>query len=76
MKRVAKHIQHVHKTTQTVYRRAMPAKKSHRAIVWAIFLSISCIVSVQILYPLDRAVPLARLDGKMVGFQKETELIG
>lgn len=54
----------------------MPAKKSHRAIVWAIFLSISCIVSVQILYPLDRAVPLARLDGKMVGFQKETELIG
>lgn len=51
------------------------ARRVHRhinshALFWVIFLSISGVIALQLLYPQDRAVPFARLNGKLVGYQK------
>lgn len=75
MKRVAKRVQRVHAKTKTLYHKAMPEKKSHRVFIWTAFFAVAAILAVQILYPLDRAVPWARLNGSMVGFHQETEII-
>lgn len=56
------------------YYSRMPQRKLHRILVWVAFLSYSVIFSIQMLYPLDRALPLASLFGESVGFQKHEDL--
>ena len=64
----------LHKKVKQTYRSAMPEQKRHRMLVWAAFFVVAAILAVQILYPLDRALPLARMNGRWVGWQSETDL--
>lgn len=64
----------LHKKVKQTYRSAMPEQKRHRMLVWAAFFVVVAILAVQILYPLDRALPLARMNGRWVGWQSETDL--
>lgn len=52
----------------------MPDKKHHRVMIWVIFLSISIVLAIQILYPIDRALPLSRIGNEPVGFVQENYL--
>lgn len=66
-----------HATKHTVrhhYYKKMPDKKSHRVLIWTAFLSYSLMAALQLLYPLDRALPLASIPGKDVGWQQEVEV--
>lgn len=56
------------------YYRRMPDKKHHRILIWVVFSSVVGIIAAQLLYPLDRALPLAKFDGELVGWQKEDAL--
>jgi len=56
------------------YDRHMPDKKHHRVLVWVFFLTIVSVVAAQLLYPLDRALPLARIHNERVGFADEATL--
>lgn len=56
------------------YYSRMPQRKLHRILVWVAFLSYAGIFSVQMLYPLDRALPLASLFGEAAGYKKHEEL--
>lgn len=56
------------------YRRVMPNKKSHRVAIWVAILSYTAITLVQLLYPLNRALPLATMFGQNVGGKTHTEL--
>lgn len=47
----------------------MPNKKHHRVLLWVVFLFITITIAVQMLYPLERALPLARIGGQPVGWQ-------
>ena len=53
----------LHKKVNQTYRSAMPEQKRHWMLVWAAFFVVAAILAVQILYPLDRALPLARMNG-------------
>ena len=64
----------LHKKVKQTYRSVMPEQKRHRMLVWAAFFVVVAILAVQILYPLDRALPLARMNGCWVGWQSETDL--
>lgn len=57
------------------YRSVMPAKKHHRILVWVVFFVITGVIVGQMLYPLDRAVPFARLGHDTVGWERESTLI-
>lgn len=46
----------------------MPNKKHHRILIWVVFLFTSLIIAAQLLYPLDRALPLARINDTSVGW--------
>lgn len=52
----------------------MPNKKGHRILVWVAFLVCSGLIAAQMMYPLDRALPFARLDSRAVGWKSEIEL--
>lgn len=65
---------HVTHAVRRHYNRVMPAQSHHRAIVWVVFLCVVGIIAVQMLYPLDRAVPLARLGDRWVGGQQHQQL--
>jgi len=54
----------------------MPNNKHHRVLIWVLFLSYAFIVAVQMLYPLDRALPLATVFGDSVAWQTDEELAG
>lgn len=56
------------------YQQVMPARKSHRILIWVAFFSISIIIAVQMLYPVDRAVPFASITGQAVGFEVHEQL--
>ena len=60
------------KVKQT-YRSAMPEKTPPDVSLGGVFV-VAAILVVQILYPLDRALPLARMNGRWVGWQSETDL--
>ena len=72
--RAAASAKRLHKKVKQTYRSAMPEQKRHRMLVWAAFFVVVAILAVQILYPLDRALPLARMNGRWVGWQSETDL--
>lgn len=60
--------------TRHYYYQVMPDKKHHRIAIWAVFLLYALIVAVQMLYPVDRALPLASFFGKNVAWQTDEQL--
>lgn len=56
------------------YRRVMPDRKRHRIMIWAGFFIYCAVVSAQLLYPLDRSLPLAMIAGEYVGWHTHDEL--
>lgn len=56
------------------YYRVMPNKKHHRVLIWVLFLSYTFVVAMQMLYPLDRALPLATVFDRNVAWQTDEEL--
>lgn len=56
------------------YYRVMPNKKHHRVLIWSVFFSYAVVVAVQMLYPLDRALPLATAFGQNIAWQTDTQL--
>ena len=64
----------VRKRIQARYDRHMPDRWHHRMLIWAVFLSSAAIIAVQLLYPLDRALPLARVAGENVWWQNHEQL--
>ena len=57
------------------YQRIMPNKKNHRMLIWGIFvLVVSCIV-VQLLYPLDKSLPFARVGSRVIGVKNHDEMV-
>lgn len=68
--RIKKHA----KTVRHHYEKRMPAKKSHRVMIWVAFFCVVSTIAVQMLYPLDRATPLSRINDQFVGFDSEADL--
>lgn len=65
----------LHRKAKHHYYRVMPDKKHHRMLIWVVFFVVSGLIAVQLLYPPDRALPLASIDGKPVAWQQENELM-
>ena len=59
---------------KTRYDRHMPNKKHHRVLIWVVFFVCSGVVAGQLLYPVDRALPLARVAHQRVTWQGHDEL--
>lgn len=66
-RRIKKHVKHH-------YFRIMPNQKSYRVALWVGFFVISAIVAAQMLYPPERAVPFATLNGQAVGGWTHTDI--
>lgn len=64
----------VHTRVKHHYYRVMPEKKHHRVMIWVVFLSYALVAAGQMLYPLDRALPLARYGGEQVGWLSHDQL--
>ena len=56
------------------YYRVMPNEKRHRVMIWTGFLLYCVIVAGQLLYPVDRSLPLAMIAGEYVGWRTHDEL--
>lgn len=56
--------------TRGYYRQVMPDKKGHRIIIWVVFLLLSGIVAGQLLYPPERSLPLAYINGERQAYKK------
>jgi len=52
----------------------MPNKKHHRVLIWVVFFVTSAIIAAQLLYPLDRTLPLARINDTQVGWRNHDEM--
>ena len=65
----------LHKKVRHHYFRVMPDKKHHRVLIWVVFFVVSAIIAAQLLYPPDRALPLAYIDGKNVAWQQENDIM-
>ena len=65
----------LHRKAKHHYYRVMPDKKHHRIVIWVVFFAVSGIIAAQLLYPPDRALPFASIDGKRVAWQQETEIM-
>lgn len=63
----------VHSKVKQHYYKHMPQKKRYRVLVWVIFFVCSAVIAAQLLYPADRALPLVRLHGDAIGFEKEED---
>lgn len=66
--------QGIHQTLSRHYYSLMPNKKHHRVLIWVVFLIVVIIIALQMAYPLNRAVPFARLGSDAVGWQTELGL--
>lgn len=64
----------VHARVKHHYYRVMPNKKRHRVLVWGAFLLYAGVVAAQMLYPLERALPLAKFGDEYVGWKSHDEL--
>ena len=58
------------------YYSLMPEKKHHRVMVWMVFLLVTSTIAAQMMYPINHALPFARLGNQMVGWQTDLELQG
>lgn len=52
----------------------MPNKKHHRVLIWVVFLLTSLVIALQLLYPVDRALPLAQINDTRVGWTRDDRL--
>jgi hypothetical protein len=52
----------------------MPNQKHHRILIWAVFLSLASTIAIQMLYPINKALPLARVANQSVGLMPEVYL--
>lgn len=52
----------------------MPNKKHHRVLIWVVFLLTSLVVALQLLYPVDRALPMAQINDTKVGWTQDDRL--
>ena len=64
----------LHHKVKRHYYAYMPNKKHHRVLVWGVFLLMAAVIAGQLLYPYDRALPLARIGNEYVGFEAEPQL--
>lgn len=64
----------IHAHVRRHYYAYMPNKKHHRILVWVAFFIVAGVIAAQLLYPPDRAVPLARLDNMSVGGHQDVQL--
>lgn len=60
----------IKRTAQKVHRHI-----NHHAIYWALFFGYAFIVALQLLYPIDRVVPFAKLGADVVGFQRYDDIV-
>lgn len=65
----------LHARAKHHYYRVMPDKKHHRTMVWAVFFVVAGVIAAQLLYPADRALPFAYIDGQRITWQQENELM-
>ncbi len=56
------------------YRAVMPAKRSHRTMIWVAFFVVWGVLVVQFMYPLDRAVPFASIGADRVALAAHDDL--
>lgn len=56
------------------YQTVMPEKKGYRIAIWVAFFILSGIVALQLLYPLDRAVPFASASGVSLSFATHDDM--
>lgn len=56
------------------YHRVMPDRKRHRVMIWAGVLAYCAVVVLQLLYPVDRSLPLAMIASEYVGWRTHDEL--
>lgn len=63
-----------HRKARQQYYTYMPSKKHHRVLIWVVFLLIVTIIALQLSYPPDRALPLARVANQSVAWQDEIQL--
>lgn len=61
VKSVEKSEQSARLSLKTHYQTYMPARRSHRILVWSIVLVCFVIICIQLLYPASRGLPLARV---------------
>lgn len=66
--------QGIRQTFSRHYYSLMPNKKHHRVLIWVVFLSVVITIGLQMAYPLNRAVPFARLGSEPVGWQTDLGL--
>lgn len=64
----------VRRRIQARYDRHMPDRKRHRVLIWLLFLASAIVVAAQLLYPLDRALPLTRVAGESVAWYTHEQL--
>lgn len=65
----------LHRKAKHHYYRVMPDKKHHRVLVWVVFFVVSGVIAAQLLYPPDRALPFAYIDGQRVAWQQENAIM-
>ena len=56
------------------YRTIMPARRSHRTMIWVAFFAVWAILVGQFLYPLDRAVPFASIGDDRIAYATHDEM--
>ena len=64
----------IRQNIREAYLKAMPKRKCRRIAVWAAFFVVVAVLSIQILYPLDRTLPLTWMNQRWVGWQNETDV--
>lgn len=65
------HVKRAHGALKRQYYKRMPDKKHHRVTLWVVFFTLAAVIAAQLLYPLDRALPFARLGGERIGFEQQ-----
>lgn len=73
-RKITHHARRIKSVARRHYYTYMPNKKHHRVLVWVVFLLLAGQYAIQMLYPLDRALPLARIGDQPVGWQKDPDL--
>ncbi len=64
----------LHQHVKRQYYSYMPTKKRHRVLVWVAFFVCALIIACQLLYPPDRALPLARQGTTWLAWASEDTL--
>jgi beta-lactamase class A len=68
------HPKRVKHAAQRHYFSYMPNKKRHRVFIWVVFFMVVSIIAAQLLYPVDRALPMAKINDQSVGWTRDDRL--